>query len=287
MLTLENTELQIELLDPVADAARQGTRYCWGGYIWQVHDRTIGPLVSGPEWPEPKPTAFNGQGLPESFRHRSRDGRPLTWRGREGIAIGIGALALDEAGNVVIAERCRWTHSVEDHRMVFQTRHSAAGFEYSLERTIELDGRTIRSNTRFTSLGAQPFELQWFAHPFFSLRAGKLQVGLRPGSTLPENPGFALIDDQLSFKRSFVGTEDGQFVLLKVPATELLCASLDHPTLQNVEFETSFAPDQCPIWGNGNTFSIEPYRILNVRPSEPIAWCVQYHFGERVLETRA
>ena len=69
MLSLANRTLRVELLDPADDAARRGPRYCRGGYIWQVHDQQAGPLLTGPEWPHPTPTPFNGQGLPESFRH--------------------------------------------------------------------------------------------------------------------------------------------------------------------------------------------------------------------------
>ena len=60
MIRLANAELALDLLDPddPADAARLGARYCAGGYVWQVHDRKLGPLLSGPEFPKPDPTAF-------------------------------------------------------------------------------------------------------------------------------------------------------------------------------------------------------------------------------------
>ncbi len=93
MIQLSNRELTLDLLDPDSDPSRLGTRYCWGGYIWQVHDVRHGPLLTGPEWPEPKPTPFNGQGLPESFRFRTRDERALTWNGREGVHLGGGSCA--------------------------------------------------------------------------------------------------------------------------------------------------------------------------------------------------
>ena len=89
MLQLSNGELRVDLLDPVADAARQGVRYCWGGYIWQVREACGEPLLTGPEWPNATPSAFNGQGLPESFRHTRFEGRPLTWNGDHGLAVGV------------------------------------------------------------------------------------------------------------------------------------------------------------------------------------------------------
>jgi len=281
MLTLENRELRIELLDPVADAARQGTRYCWGGYIWQVHDQKSGPLVSGPEWPEAKPTGFNGQGLPESFRHRSRDGRPLTWRGREGIGIGIGILAVDEAGNVTLAEPCQWTIATQPGRMIFRTAQSAAGFSYELTRTIELADRTVRSINEVTSRGEAPFEMQWFAHPFFAL--GTDALGLRAelpaGAAIPENPGFATVNGVLTYKRRFVGGDDGQFVIMSVRPHQALHAVVRGAGIPSVDFETNFAPDECPVWGNRATFSIEPYRKLTLAPQQSLNWKTVYRFG--------
>lgn len=118
MLSLANRTLRVELLDPADDAARRGPRYCRGGYIWQVHDATRGPLVSGPEFPHPAPTPFNGQGLPESLRHRTRDGRPLTWRGSEGLGIGIGRLAAGNGNEVRLEEPCAWTVTGDSTQLI-------------------------------------------------------------------------------------------------------------------------------------------------------------------------
>ncbi len=38
MITLANDSLEVQFLDPVADRARFGVRYCTGGYIFQVRD---------------------------------------------------------------------------------------------------------------------------------------------------------------------------------------------------------------------------------------------------------
>src|SRR5204862_1140983 len=68
MLTLANDQLVVSLLDPVEDRGRLGSRYCTGGYIYDVTDRQLGPITSGPGYPdEVEPPVFDGQGLPEAF----------------------------------------------------------------------------------------------------------------------------------------------------------------------------------------------------------------------------
>ncbi|MEC7281971.1 MAG: hypothetical protein VXU50_07875, partial [Verrucomicrobiota bacterium] len=64
--TLQNEVLSVDVLDPVADRERFGTRYCTGGYIFQVTDANYGPLLSGPTYPDSFNT-YDGQGIPDAF----------------------------------------------------------------------------------------------------------------------------------------------------------------------------------------------------------------------------
>ena len=131
MLHLANAHLRLDVLDPAdaTDAARLGPRFCAGGFIWQIHDLTAAPapvpLLAGPEYPSPTPTPFNAQGLPESFRHRTRDGAPLTWNGQRGVALGAGALTADASGQVTLTEPCKWTLTPSTDHLIFQTRQAA------------------------------------------------------------------------------------------------------------------------------------------------------------------
>src|SRR5690606_13634653 len=112
MLALANTTLRVEVLDPSADADRMhlGPRFCWGGYVWQVHDAIAGPLLAGPEWPVKQPLPFNGQGLPESFRHAELgSGRPLILEHRRGFIIGVGDVAPDSNYELAVTTPCVWT----------------------------------------------------------------------------------------------------------------------------------------------------------------------------------
>jgi hypothetical protein len=275
---ISNRELRIELLDPVADRRRLGPRFCWGGFIWQVTDLRSGPLLTGPEWPKPDPTAWNGQGLPESFRHRTRDGLPHTWSGDRGVALGAGELAVNAAGEVEVTQPCEWTVTPGETQIHFHTRQQAAGFDYSLSRKIELIGRTLISTSELTNHGTAPLTLEWFAHPFFALTDCLIQATLPEGTTLAENPGLAVTGRELTQNRRFDGNR-GHMDSIKLPLGENLVARFSHPQLTHVDFETSFAPDECVIWGNGNTFSIEPYQMLSLASGQTKQWSLRYNFG--------
>ena len=86
-------------------------------------------------------------------------------------------------------------------------------------------------------------------------------------------------DGRFTQKRIFHGVHDGQFELLQLPAGEPLRCRLSHPRLTHVDFATSFVPSECPVWGNGNTFSIEPYLAASLAPGATLEWHVSYDFG--------
>jgi hypothetical protein len=281
MLHLANAELTVDLLDPAAEHARLGPRFCWGGFIWQVHDRNVGALLTGPEWPNPTPLPHNGQGLPESFRHSTTEGKPLLWDGHLGLAPGAGVLGRDAAGTIAVTEPVRWTHDLQPTRAVFRTQQAVGAWSYELERTIELRGRQIVSRSRLTNRGAMPLKLEWFAHPFFALQAdGKLKATLAKDVHLADNPGYVLANGELTLKRAFVGVDDGHLVQLGLPAGKPFEVTVSHPKLASVRFATDFAPFKCVLWANGNTLSFEPFLALDLAPGESREWTASYDFGK-------
>lgn len=280
MLHLRNADLAVDLLDPAADRERLGARFCSGGYIWQVHDRTAGALLSGPEWPDPAPRPDNGQGLPEAFRHRTTDGRPLLWDGPIGFAPGIGTLACAATGATVVVEPCRWQVETQRDRIVFRSTQTVGRWSCEVVRTLELVGRRLRSSSRLTNLGAVALVLEWFAHPFFPLGAdGRFRAVMPAGAAVPPNPSYFFAGRELALRRAFRGIDDGLLVRLQLPSARHLRATIDHPQLAQVTFATDFAPAQCVLWANSRTFSLEPFLALALAPQASRAWTLTYDFG--------
>jgi hypothetical protein len=283
MFQLRHGQLTVDLLDPAApaDRARLGTRYCWGGYIWQVRDAQAGPLLAGPEWPDPTPIAFNGQGLPESFRHAEfGTGRPLILENNRGFIIGIGDVALNMAGELAVEQPCAWTITPGADAVEFCTAQSGHGHACQLTRRIALAGRTLTSSTRLANTGARPLPLHWFAHPFFALADRLLTCGLPANWGMADNVGYTLdAQHRLAFQRRFLHRDDGHFEQLRVGSGTPLRAVLSHPRLTQIVFTTDFTPDTCPVWGNGNTWSIEPYIMSELAPGATRAWTLRYEFG--------
>jgi hypothetical protein len=279
MLRLENAELVIDLLDPIADRDRLGTRFCAGGFIWQVHDRSFGPLLTGPEWPNPSPSPLNAQGLPESFRHSTTAGQPLLWRDNIGLAPGAGELRRGESGGALLTHPCNWTVARTAEQVTFTTEQTVLDWNYALERRVRIERRKLTSVSRLSNHGRSPLVLEWFVHPFFALTEGRARVLLPAATTMHDNSGYELSDGGLSFRRAFIGENDGHLDHLILPSGKPFRAEISHPILAYVRFETGFVPFKCVVWANGNTLSLEPFLALALAPGEVREWNVEYEFG--------
>lgn len=290
MLTLANADLCVSFLDPASPTDRQhlGTRYAWGGYVWQVEDATVGPLLRGPEWPEPAPDPYNGQGLPESFRsHAFGSGEPLHIEEGRGFILGVGDVKAARADDPIsgpgpvleITEPCIWDMERRADEIVFVTEQAAHGYQARLTRRITLAGRQLVSASHVVNLGERALPLHWFAHPFFAPTDGQITCALPSSWSMDASEGFALDEaNRLSLKRRFRDPNDGHFERLNV-GTEPLNAMLSHPTLSEVSVATDFVPDLCPVWGNSATWSIEPYLVTELAPGAERAWALTYTFG--------
>lgn len=284
MYALSNPELTVLILDPVADAARLGSRYCTGGYIWQVLDARQGELFAGPEYPK-APNTFDGQGAPDMFQKPL--GAEAVPVGGEVACIGVGLVRrtsprepFDVRHNPEVTEFVKWEPSCSRDTIAMRTEHAFRDWAYRLERTVSLQGRTIRSRTGIRSLGTAPLPVRWFAHPFFPIPPDNVLCRFSFPISLPDNPGYCLNSEGFVTRKSAHDWPRGcrqepDFD----PQGKVLLAVQKHPRLCEVTVVTDFAPTFLPIWGNDRTFSFEPYfeRILN--QGAEARWGIEYHLG--------
>jgi hypothetical protein len=286
MISLSNDQLEVTVLDPVEDARLLGSRYCAGGYVWQVADRRLGNLLSGPGYPaENPPPVFDGQGLPESFRDvlwhgidpRDSEARPAA--GAIGLKLGVGLVrASDDVRAIPVQTFSRWEITRTTSSIVMRTSQDHAGWAATVTRTLRLLGRTLVSETALANTGRGPIHFRWFPHPFFPNTRGeccKFNVQV----TCAENPGFTLADNGwLTMKLDHEWNRQGHFLALPYSPAERLVTVQKHPLVGLIVATCSFVPTFLTIWGNVNTFSFEPYTEQDVAPGATSTWSVVYDF---------
>jgi hypothetical protein len=274
MYTLANDALTVTVLDPLADRERFGTRYCTGGYIFQVDDAQHGPLLTGPNYPD-YPDGFipyNGQGIPDAFNlsplAEPKPGGPLA------LSVGIGLV--DRAADRVV-DFCAWQVTQTASAIQMRTEQVYQSFGLQLERTVTLTGRTLRSAARLANTGQAFIPLTWFPHPFYPQPAGDELCRFNVPVAMPENPGYVLAPSGFVARKNSP-TGPGFFQPLDMDAQTPLVVLQKHPVLGLVAGTCSYVPTFMPIWGNANTFSWEPYFERTVAPGQVAAWWIDYDF---------
>jgi hypothetical protein len=292
MLTLANDQLEVSVLDPVADSSRLGTRYVSGGYVYAVADRKLGILTSGPGYPrEEPPPVFDGQGMPEAFRDPlwvgQEPGAPLPAAGTPMLMLGVGVVQspgrpLAHGEVYPVQERATWQVSWQKvdggERLVMSTRQRLAGLALDLTRELTLSGRTLASVTRLTNTGEQPIAFRWYPHPFFPNPSGETcKLNVTVGC--PENPGYYLAENGwIRMKLDHEWDRSGHFQALTTGEDERLVVIQRHPSLGLLAAECSYVPSFTAIWGNVNTFSFEPYTEQTVAAGSSSTWSITYDF---------
>ena len=287
MYTLKNTQLTVSILDPIADQPRLGSRYCSGGYIYQVTDSEKGELLAGPHYPDPNPVPFDGQGAPDMFFTPLSSGEvPL---GGEAGCIGVGKVRRTNADhpfdvrfNPEVSEHVVWAVEQGVDSITMRTQHAFQDWAYTLTRYVALEGRVVISRTAIISQGIADLPVRWFAHPFFPLTADNVLCRFSPALGLPENPGYQA--DAAGFvcrKPAFDWSRGGHFQPMDLPASgadATLTVVEKHPKLGQVTVQTDFWPGFLPIWGNARTFSFEPYFIRTLSTGQAAEWSIRYTF---------
>jgi hypothetical protein len=271
MYTLSNASLEIAVLDPVADRERFGTRYCTGGYIYQVTDARHGPLLSGPTYPDSF-NWFDGQGIPDAFNLG-----PLAPPGSDPatpLIIGIGRC--DTAANRIL-ELCTWEVEQAASELRMRTSHAYGGYALELERTVSLHGRTVRSHTRLHNTGERFVPLRWFPHPFYPQTETDELCRVNIPVRVPENPSYEIAPSGFIARRGWPW-QDGRYQALDHHAHTNLVIQQRHPLLGLVAATCSYVPTFFPIWGNPRTFSWEPFLERIVATGQEAVWWIDYDF---------
>jgi hypothetical protein len=279
MLHLTNDNLTIDILDPVADRARLGSRYCAGGYVWQVTDRAHGPRLVGPEWPHPEPDPFNGQGLPDAFETApGADDVPV---GGEVLVLGVGMVRRDSETpyhprkNPHVASWATWEVETSPDRITMRTQQAHRDWAFTLTRTVALEGRTLAIGARIQNTGA-PLPLRWFAHPFFPRTPDDRYCRFAPPAALPDNPAYTRdADGWVHMRTDYDWAKGGWFQPLEIAAGEPLTGE-QHTPAGLVRVTCDFPVASLPIWANDRTFSWEPYLDTTVAPGAEVTWGMRY-----------
>jgi hypothetical protein len=281
MLTLEGEDLSVTLLSPEADLGRLGSRYCSGGYVYQVTDARHGPLCAGPEYPAPSPNPFHGQGLPEVFeialgQHRAK-------LGDEVLVLGVGRVRRDSEvrpfhvrDNPHVIERARYvtTRSAGEVRMA--TEQSFEDSALSLERLVRLEGRVLESRTSVSNRGRSALPLRWFAHPFFPWSEGGLELSLE--ADFAENPGFEWSAARRIVPKTSYAWSLGQYLPIRTALGYELSVKQAHPSIGAVEIECRFPLGWLALWGNDRALSIEPFFQTVLAPGSETDFSIVYRF---------
>jgi hypothetical protein len=277
MYTLKNDSLTVTILDPVADKDRLGTRYCTAGFIFEVTDAARGPLMSGPTYPDSY-NLFDGQGIPDAFQphlllEQDSGGSPAK-------VLGIGIGLVDQKANVIL-ERCAWEVTKGEGSLTFRTTQAAGLYRFTLERTVTLRGRTIRSSTVLTNGNARHVPFQWYPHPFYPLYPSGECCRFSVPVTIADNAGYEILENgffhmkHLPWKKE---QNENHFLLVQHAADRPLSFVQKHPVTGLVAASTDYVPQRMPIWGNTRTFSFEPMYERCLSENSAACWSMTYDF---------
>jgi len=284
MYTLESAGLSVAILDPIADVARLGSRYCVGGYIYQVVDAQLGDLLTGPQYPNPNPGTFDGQGAPDMFF--TPLGAEEAAVGDEVGVIGVGLVKRTSDNepfsvrhNPEVSAFLPWQVQASSSSITMQTEQQFRQWAYQLTRRVTVEGRTVHSYTEIESNGDALLPIRWFAHPFFPLTPDRVYCHFSMPISMPENAGYFINDQGFICQHSAHDWARGYYQALDYtkPAGGITITQ-KHAGVGEIITTTDFAPDYLPVWSNANTFSFEPYFDAKLSQGEAAAWRISYTF---------
>jgi hypothetical protein len=289
MLTLSNDQLEVSILDPVQDQNRLGSRFCVGGYVYEVADRRTGVITSGPGYPdEVYPPVFDGAGLPESFTSRLWPGydkvglHTLPDVGTRMLVIGVGlvdAVAPERMRVMPVQEFCPWTITRSPTSIRMTTGQQLAGWALELTRDVALINRTLISETTLRNTGQEAIHLRWFPHPFFPNTFGEFCKFNLPVSCPDTSVGYILQKSGwVAIKPGSTWDRVGNFQEMTFTPGERLVTLVRHQTVGLLAVSYSYTPAYLPVWGNKHTFSFEAYLAETIAAGSKSTWSITYDF---------
>lgn len=280
MFTLKNEQLTLSILDPIADAALLGSRFCSGGYIYQIEDHQLGKLLSGPSYPD-VPSTFDGQGIPEVFEIAL--GQNTVKQGEDVMVIGTGLVTrvspvepFSVRQNLAVKEHAKYAVEQTANTMTFTTEQQFRDYRLKLVREIHLNQRTVSSKTTITNTGTPEIPVHWFAHPFFPLTKNGQYCHFDLEFELPKNIAFEVIDGWIHTRKDY-DLSIGLNVPLNMTLGYPIHARQKHPLLGEVKVECLFPVAFLPVWANQHTFSFEPYFHTILESKNTRSWVIAYH----------
>ena len=291
MLILKSKSLRVDILNPNQDKEYLGTRYCHGGFVWQVKENTSNAnWLSGPEYPEVKPDPFNGQGIPEAFEI-SPDADEIS-KGEAAHVIGVGSVRKDtEDGfhartSPVLLEGLKWEITEEKEQIQFKSDASFKSFSYSLLRIVQLSNRILSIKTVLKNEGDSNLPIRVFTHPFFpwapNAKKGKAPLcKIDLSYHLPKCLGFKQNKREI-FSKSH-DWEKGCFQPLVLSRNAGLELAIPHH-LGVIEVAANYGVSHMPIWANDKTFSPEPYFIDVLEKGQQTAWTYDFEFSLKAFK---
>jgi hypothetical protein len=283
MYNLKNNELEVQIIDPIHDKKLLGSRYCTGGYIYQVKDLKSGNLLSGPQFSKPDFSVFNGQGAPEVFV-TALSHEPCEI-GNTVYVIGVGSVTRTSSinpfhvrDNPNVKDFCAWKIHEKKDSIEMTSTCVFNQWKLVITKIITLSYRTVTSYTEIINIGNKNIPILWFAHPFFpvspNLRACKFSLPIK----LNENEGYFIDHEGFIELRKEYNWKKGLYQKIVCNPMEKLSVIQCHPLVDKVSINCDFIPDSIAIWANDITFSFEPFYKANIESCGKRTLSISYCF---------
>ena len=283
MYSLKNNGLEVQILDPSIDRKLLGSRYCTGGYIFQINDKKKGALLSGPQFPNPNFDVFHGQCAPEVFTTVLNENAAI---GQEVLAPGIGLVEKTSSNipfsvrdNPIVKEFCSWDIERDDQSISMNTLHKFRNWKLIINRQVTLIDKIISSNTTVENRGQNPVSIRWFAHPFFPLPINSICCIFSTPFSISTNEGYFVNNQGFIEMKPEYDWKKGLFQKIVCSPSEKFSAIQCHPKIGRISIECDYIPASLAIWGNDKTFSIEPFHETTIEVNDKRTWSIRYCFG--------